>query len=249
LSADSYFADLIADNHNYQFVTASDSHSPWPHRIGREFMRIKMKEPNFKSLKKAFEQKEERLVTLNAGLDPREGKYHRTACNNCYAKFSMQEAEQFRWRCPKCDSAIKRGVRDRILQLASFKEEKHPSFRPPYLHLLPLAEIVQLTLKAQKVEAPEVQSLWKNFVERFGNEIFALVDAKEEELAEVHRETAENIAAFRQGLVHYIPGGGGQYGTPIICKNKEDFERKAKELEKELNGKSEFAGQKTLMEF
>jgi uncharacterized protein (TIGR00375 family) len=43
LSADTNFADLISDNHNYQFITCSDSHSPWPNRVGREFTRIKMK--------------------------------------------------------------------------------------------------------------------------------------------------------------------------------------------------------------
>ena len=249
LSADSYFADLIADNHNYQFLTCSDSHSPWPHRIGREFTRIKMKEPNFKELKKALEEKEEKLVTLNAGLDPREGKYHMTACNDCYLRFSMQDAIAFRWRCPKCGADIKRGVRDRIEMLASTKEETHPSFRPPYLHLLPLAEIIQLTLGTKQVEAPEVQSLWKNFVERFGNEIAALVDAPVEELKEVHEQTALNVDAFRKGFVVYSPGGGGQYGIPFICKSTEDCKKKEKELETGLKEQQKFKGQKTLGEF
>ncbi len=248
LSADSYFADLISDNHNYQFLTCSDSHSPWPHRIGREFTRIKMKQPCFSELKKALEQKDEKLITLNAGLDPREGKYHRSACNNCYEKFSMQDAVAVKWKCPKCGAQIKRGVLDRIVMLAEYKEETHPSFRPPYLHLLPLAEIIQLALKAKKVEDAPVQSLWKNFVERFGNEIFVLVDAGIEEITKVDRRVAENIEAFRKGLVFYIPGGGGQYGVPVICKSKEEFEKKALEL-KDLNAKQSVSGQKTLGEF
>ncbi len=249
LSADSYFADLIADNHNYQFLTCSDSHSPWPHRIGREFTRIKMKEPSFKALKKALEEKDEKLVTLNAGLDPREGKYHLTACNACYEKYSIEEAERLRWKCAKCDGTIKRGVRDRIEMLATLKEEKHPAFRPPYLHLLSLAEIIQITLKAKKIEDEAVQLLWKKFVEKFGNEIAALVDVQIVELQEVHAETAANIDAFRKGFVQYIPGGGGQYGIPLICKTKEELLGAEREVERKLKAAGGTKKQKTLGEF
>ena len=249
LSADSYFADLIADNHNYQFITASDSHSPYPHRIGREFTRIKMKEPDFSSLKHALREKDEALITLNAGLDPREGKYHLSACNKCYTKFSMLEAEAFKWKCPKCKATIKKGVRDRILELATYKEENHPKFRPPYMHILSLAEIIQIALGAKNVQAPEVQALWRNFVDAFGNEIGAVIDAPVDALSKVHADVAKNIESFRKGYVIYIPGGGGQYGIPIICKSAEEMAQKEKELQKEISGKSEFSGQKTLGEF
>ncbi len=249
LSADSYFADLIKENHNYQFLTASDSHSPWPYRIGREFIRVKMKEPSFKELRKALGEKEEARITLNVGLDPREGKYHMTACNSCYSKFSMDEAEKLRWRCPKCKGTIKRGVKDRILMLADFKEETHPRFRPPYMHSVPLAEIIQIALDVRGINTALVQSTWRDFVDRFGSEIKALVDAPLQELQEVNARVAQKINAFRKGWIHYIPGGGGNYGKPIICNSREEFERKRVELEKEIAGKKDFAGQKTLGEF
>ena len=234
LSADSYFADLIKDNHNYQFLTNSDSHSPWPHRIGREFTRIKMTKPSFSELEKALREKEEALVTLNAGLDPREGKYHRTACNACFKKYSMEQAVQLKWKCG-CGGAIKKGVHDRILELAKSNEETHPQFRPKYLHLLSLAEIIQLSIGARLVENNEVQALWKKFVSAFGNEISALVDAEEKELLAVDEKIAENILLFRKGFVQYAPGGGGDYGKPFICRTEEECERIGKEIEKNLN--------------
>jgi uncharacterized protein (TIGR00375 family) len=250
LSADSYFADLIPDNHNYQFLTCSDAHSPWPHRIGREFTRIKMREPSFKELEKALEKKDEKIVTLNAGLDPREGKYHLTACNDCHERHEMREAERLRWKCVRCGGAIKRGVRDRITMLAGGNMlEKHPAFRPPYLHLLPLAEIIQIALGAKKVEDNKVQALWRDFVDRFGNEISALVDAPPEELAKVDARVAENVAAFRKGLVFYIPGGGGEYGKPIICKSEEELLQKKKEIESGEAAKRKSGAQSTLEEF
>ena len=248
LSADTEHADRIPENRAYQFITCSDSHSPWPYRIGREFTRVKMREPCFKELKKALEKKEEKLVTLNVGLDPREGKYHLTACNACYSKFSLGEAENLNWRCPKCRGSIKRGVKDRIGMLSDGKTE-HPGFRPRYLHSVPLAEIIQVALGVKGINSISVQSLWRDFVERFGNEINTLVDAPEEELGKVNAMVAKKVVAFRKGLVHYIPGGGGEYGKPVICDTVEEFEKKGKEVEEKQAAESDFRGQKTLCEF
>lgn len=47
----------------------------------------------------------------------------------------LEEAKAFRWKCPKCGGRIKKGVRDRILELADTTER--PKDRPPYLHLAP----------------------------------------------------------------------------------------------------------------
>ena len=249
LSADTHFADMIKENHNYQFLTCSDSHSPWPYRIGREFIRVKMKEPSFKELRKALEEKEEARITLNVGLDPREGKYHLTACSRCFAQYALDDAVKLKWSCPECKGTIQRGVRDRILMLADFKEETHPKFRPPYMHSVPLAEIIQIALDVEGINTATVQSLWRDFVERFGNEINVLVDAKIEELSEVNPRVAQKIGAFRNGWVHYIAGGGGNYGKPVICNSREEFEKKGVEILQEQKEKKSFAGQKTLGEF
>ena len=50
LSSDSDLADTIKELADYTFLTNSDSHSPWPHRIGREFNRMELKDLSFKSL-------------------------------------------------------------------------------------------------------------------------------------------------------------------------------------------------------
>ena len=109
---------------------------------------MKLKKPCFGEIKKALASRGEGLIELNVGLDPREGKYHATACNACFARFSAEDAKRFDWKCPKCRGQIKKGVKDRILELASFSQEIHPEFRPEYFHAIPLAEIVQKRLKA-----------------------------------------------------------------------------------------------------
>ena len=207
-----------------------------------------MKKPDFKSLVAALKDREEKLVELNAGLNPMEGKYHKTACNNCFAQYPLEQAKAFSFKCIKCGSQIKRGVRDRIEMLADTKTGVHPKFRPPYIHLLPLAEIIQLAFGMANPNSQKVQSTWKDFIERFGNEIKILVDVKAEELAEVDAAVAKKINSFRNGLVTYIPGGGGKYGTPIICDSIEELLQKQKEIEQNAN-ESELKGQKSLLEF
>jgi uncharacterized protein (TIGR00375 family) len=243
LSADSDFADLISENHKYSFLTCSDSHSPWPHRIGREFTRIKMNKPNFKGLKKALKEKEEKLITLNVGLDPREGKYHETACTKCFAKYSLKQAQKLDFKCLKCSELIKKGVKDRIMELKD--TEGHPKFRPPYTHLVPLAEIIQSHFKVKNVNSVKVQSNWQELIDVFKTEINILVDASIDEIKEVNSEIGETINSFRKGFIVYDSGGGGNYGKPYICHSVKECEEK----EKEIQEKQGTIGQKTLGEF
>ncbi|MCX8190095.1 MAG: TIGR00375 family protein [Candidatus Diapherotrites archaeon] len=248
LSADSYFADLISGNHGLAFITCSDAHSPWPHRLGREFTRIELKKPCFEDLKKVFMEERER-IKLNVGLDPREGKYHCTACNRCYSKYSIESAKGLNWRCPRCKGTIKKGVRDRIMELADFKEEVHPEFRAPYLHIIPLAEIILMATKAKDINSEAVQSTWHELVSKFGSEIKVLLDVELSEIQKIDEKVARHIGAFRQGNVLYISGGGGKYGEPIICASQEELELKKLELRDVLECNSTFKGQKTLAEF
>lgn len=249
LSADSTMSDFIEDHKNFAYLSNSDSHSPWPYRIGREFNRIKMKQASFKELKKALQEREEKTITLNVGLNPKEGKYHCTACNACYEKYSIADAVKLKWKCIKCSGRIKKGVKDRIKELSTAENSFSHSFRPEYVHMLPLAELIADALKAKNVTSDKVQEVWHKFVEHFGTENKALIDSSIEELTEVHSPTAERVNAFRKGFVFYLPGGGGNYGKPVICLNEKEFKEKTAKHLKEINCESDALKQKTLGEF
>ena len=83
-----------------------------------------MNKPNFINLKKALKEKEEKLISLNVGLNPKEGKYHLTACQSCYAKYSLKQAEKLNFKCIKCGKQIKKGVKDRILELQDTEKNR-----------------------------------------------------------------------------------------------------------------------------
>ncbi|AEC51038.1 hypothetical protein PNA2_0120 [Pyrococcus sp. NA2] len=226
LSADSEMADMIKAHHKLTYLSNSDAHSPQPHRLGREFNRFEVKDVTFEEIRKAILRRGGRRIVLNAGLDPRLGKYHLTACSRCYSKYTLQDAISLRWRCPKCGGTIKKGVRDRILELADTNER--PKDRPPYLRLAPLAEIISLVLR-KGIESKAVRLVWERFLREFGSEINVLVDVSIETLAKVHENVAKAIWAYRNEKLIIIPGGGGKYGEikipeEILNARVEDLE-------------------------
>jgi uncharacterized protein (TIGR00375 family) len=137
LSADSEMADNISYNHNFPYLSNSDCHSYWPHRLGRE---CQLLEINKLDPKNVIESIRKNKILCNIGLNPREGKYHMTACNRCYKKYSLDQAKRLNFKC-SCGGNIKIGVKDRILSL---KDTNLKPKRPPYYYCIPLAELIEL---------------------------------------------------------------------------------------------------------
>jgi len=220
LSADSDYADRIADLHRLTFLSNSDAHSPYTNKLAREFTQFDMPELTFDGLKKAILREQGYKATLNVGFFPEEGKYNRSACIKCFTQYTLPEAVENKWRCQICGGLIKKGVFDRVNELADFKEPKHPEYRPPYLHLIPLAEIIQMALGHASVQTKGVQTAWNKLIERFGNEVKALIYSEPEDLKIVGDDRIVNaILAFREGNVIIHPGGGGQYGWLELPEN------------------------------
>ncbi len=211
LSADSSYADRISDHHDLTFLTNSDAHSPWPIRLAREFTRFKMEDTTFDELKMAILRKKGRGPSLNVGLPPEEGKYNKTACTRCYRQFNLEEAIKVGWRCD-CKGLIKKGVFDRVMELADLENPEHPPHRPPYLHLIPLAEIISLAV-GYGVNTKSVNRIWDKLVMQFGSEVAVLIDSNQDELEEFDTRVVHAINAFKEGRFVVEPGGGGNYGT------------------------------------
>jgi uncharacterized protein (TIGR00375 family) len=216
LSADTYLADKIPELQDITFMSNSDTHSPYPHRLGREFNRIEVKELNFSEIKKAIKHEGGRKFSLNVGLNPKEGKYHLTSCTRCFLRFKVEDAIRLKWRCPECGGIIKKGVLDRINELAKFKEARHPWHRPKYMHILPLAEVISLALNISTITSKKIENEWNFLIRKFGTEINVLVDANIEEIKKFDPKVGKIIEKFRLGRMRYIPGGGGQYGKPTL---------------------------------
>ena len=113
-------------------------------------------------------------------------------------------------------------MKDRVNELATFDKPQHPAHRPPYLHLIPLSEIIAMALgKGNNTKG--VQEIWNILIERYGSEVAVLVDADIMDSG-VDERVVNAIIAFRGGRVKVHPGGGGQYGRVELSETMLDFQ-------------------------
>ena len=210
LSADTDYADKIAELSCRTFLSNSDAHSPQSNKLAREFNRMEIESPSFREIAMAITRERGRRPMLNVGFFPEEGKYNRTSCTRCYQQYSKAQMDELMGRCPKCQGQIKLGVVDRVNLLADYAEPNHPDHRPPYLHLIPLAEIIALALGHRSAMTRGVQKLWSELTDG-RTEIEVLVEADLTDL-KAEPKVIEAIEAFRSGKVEVCPGGGGKYG-------------------------------------
>ena len=220
LSADTFMADTVDELKDFTFLTNSDAHSPWPHRLGREFNQMELQDMSFSSIKKAIENSD---IKANYGMVPNLGKYHMTACTKCFKQIDPLIAKENNMKC-SCGGTVKKGVDYRISEIADYNKTKSPSFRPPYVHLMPLAEIIS-SIYDKGVTTKTVQGVWQNLIDNFGTEIDVLIDAPLEEIKKVDPKVCGGIKGFRDKSLEIIPGGGGQYGR--ICYNEENKKEKS----------------------
>ena len=92
---------------------------------------------------------------MNAGFFPEEGKYNRTACTRCYTQYSLNEATQYKWRCPADGGIIKKGVSDRAQGALAW--QRGPANVHPILHIIPLGQIIQTMEGASSPQHEEMQ--------------------------------------------------------------------------------------------
>ena len=213
LSADTFMADTVSELKDFVFLTNSDAHSPWPHRLGREFNRIELEDISFSSVKKAIKHKD---VKANYGLFPNLGKYHMTACTKCYKLIDPVVAKENNMKCG-CGGRIKKGVDFRISEIADFKRPRHPDFRPPYVHLMPLAELIS-TVYDKGVTTKTVQGKWQKMIDEFSTEIDVLINVAINDIEKIDSNVSRAIEAFRNGTIDVVPGGGGKYGEILLDK-------------------------------
>lgn len=206
LSADSSYGAGIPELYDVPFLTNSDAHSAAPDKFAREFNRLDL--PSL-SVRPVLDAVKRGRIALNAGFFPEEGKYNRTACSRCFARYTREEAAGNGWRCPEDGGQIKKGVYDRAQELSTGR----PRERPPYLHIVPLGQIIQTVENTSSPYTKQCRRIYASFIGAFGNEIAVLVNAPVPEIRAVHAKVGDVIEALRTGKVTLHPGGGGKYGT------------------------------------
>ncbi|MFW9961031.1 MAG: endonuclease Q family protein [Candidatus Thorarchaeota archaeon] len=242
LSANSEIADCIPELRRLTYITSSDAHSPGPDKLGREFTRFSMEAPTFYELKYALKREKGRKSVLNVGLDPRLGKYYLSFCSKCRRTLIVQEGNEApsfddlniyiqcndmsekekllhsiylrKVRCPADGKAVRLGVRDRAAAIGE-GTSKSPAYRPSYLHIAPLLDIITLAIQVKSSSSKAAGKLYNKMRTELGSETSILASVHLDRIRQINDRVALMIQTYRNGSACYQAGGGGRYGKLI----------------------------------
>jgi uncharacterized protein (TIGR00375 family) len=205
----------------YTLVSNSDSHSPWPYRLGREANVLELEEVSYKEVVDTIRRKDPRKLTMTIETDPAYGKYHYTGHRNCNVVMNPVEAHECGNICPVCKKKLTVGVLDRVTELADRPEGYKPSGAIPYVSLIPLQEIISSALGLRDVFGKAVWEEYGKLTNKFPNEFYVLLEASKEEISSVSgARIADAILKVREGKACVAPGYDGVYGRLILSEDE-----------------------------
>ncbi len=221
LSSDPPMNWRISKLDKYAIISGSDAHSiP---KMGRESIIADMekKDMSFVGLTGKIKRKE---LKLTVEFYPEEGKYHFDGHRNCNVSLSPQAAKRYGDRCPKCGRKLTIGVLHRIDDLADREEGYLPKGAVPYVHAIPLQEVIAYVTKKSQTSS-YVKVTYAKLIRKFGTEFNVLMKSYPEQIAEVDRELARAIRIIREDRANVVPGYDGVFGVIDIfneVKAKQD---------------------------
>jgi uncharacterized protein (TIGR00375 family) len=201
----------------YSLVSNSDSHSPYPWRMGRECNVFEMADPTYDKIFEAIKTRKNFAFTVET--EPSYGKYHYDGHRNCGLSFSPKETRKLKGICPKCKRPLTIGVENRVEELADRESGFVPPGSVPFKKALPLHEIIS---KAEGV-GTNTKSCWdvyNSILARFGSEFDVLLNVPPEEISTISKPVASVISLMRKNNLEVKPGYDGVYGELLIKKEK-----------------------------
>ncbi len=222
LSSDPPMNWRLSELDKYVLVSNSDSHSPWPWRLGREVNFFEMEEPTYDLLIGSIRDKDKSVLKGTIEVNPAYGKYHWTGHRKCAFSVPPEKAVELNNLCPICHRKLTKGVDQRVLELSDRPLGFIPKDRIPYRHLLPLSEIITTITGSGSLYSPSVQRIHTQLIENLGNEFEILLSSSKENIVKlVGSVIADAILAARRDEVEIVPGYDGVYGRVTFSENSE----------------------------
>ncbi|MEM0473566.1 MAG: endonuclease Q family protein [Candidatus Aenigmatarchaeota archaeon] len=221
LSSDPTMNWRLSELDDYVLLSNSDSHSPWPWRLGREANVFDLKEPDYFKIWDAIKSKDRKKISYTIEVDPNYGKYHFTGHSKCGVFMHPKEALKQKNICPICKKQMTIGVLQRLEELADREEGFIPKTAIPFKSLLPLYEIISFVRGSNQLYSKKIIQEQDKIISFFGNELEVLINADFDSLVKVTDEKIANaIIDIRERKIIFRPGYDGTYGEPIFDKDK-----------------------------
>lgn len=213
MSSDPAMNWRISSLDKYTLVSNSDSHSPYPWRLGREANAFDCK-PSYDSIIKAIRTREGLAFTIETY--PEYGKYHIDGHRPCNFSCEPEESKKLNNKCPKCGKELIIGVLNRVEQLADRPLGYKPKHAIPFKSVIPLSELISAVI-GSPLTSKKTWELYNLLIDRFKNEFDVLLNVQQNELSKVVNEKlAAVIMKNRNGELKISPGYDGVYGKIIL---------------------------------
>jgi uncharacterized protein (TIGR00375 family) len=206
----------------FSLLSNSDSHSPWPWRLGRECNVFELNEISYSEILTAVKKKDRKKFLFTIEVDPAYGKYHWTGHRKCGVRMSPKQALKFNNMCPNCGRKLTIGVEQRVEELSDRPEDFLPEDRIPFKKLIPLSELIKTVTGIKSLYAKTIWERYNQLVKNFEDEFKILLEASREDLEKItDKKLVDLIMLNREQKVQIIPGYDGVYGKPVFGENKE----------------------------
>jgi uncharacterized protein (TIGR00375 family) len=236
LSSDPPMNWRLSQLDKFALVSNSDSHSPWPWRIGREANVFQLQHVSYHEITDAISRKDSGKFKFTIETDPAYGKYHWTGHRNCNVSYASKDAIKFGNICPVCRKKLTKGVEQRVEELADRPAIFRPEKAAGYVHLLPLSEIISTVLDVDSPYSSSVWALYNPLVKAFANEYAVLLDASQEELYKItDSRIADAVIRIREDRAKVTPGYDGVYGKLDLDSEKSSVDRLVSERVQQLS--------------
>lgn len=251
LSSDPAMNWRIKELDTRSIVSFSDAHSGA--KLGREATVFEISDLNYLSIYKAITSNQQ-LVTSNqiaytVEFYPEEGKYHYTGHRACNIKHSPAETKKFGTTCPTCGKKLTIGVMHRVENIAGRSHEDLRvakrslpetqvsgiystalAYRPPYVMLVPLHEILAEALGSTPA-SQKVAAAYTKLTDHFAGEFNVLLCASITDIQKIAGErVGEGIGKVRAGEITIDPGFDGLFGKVKIWGEKEKLQNTKEQL-------------------
>ncbi len=215
LSSDPAMSWRISKMDKYAPVSGSDAHS-LP-KMGREatVFRMDEKDLSYDAITSAIRDKK---IRLNIEFYPEEGKYHFDGHRSCNISLSPEQAKKYHDVCPVCGKKLTLGVLHRVEDLADREPGYVPRGAAPFVHAIPLQEILAFISK-KATTSVYVKSTYAKLIEKFGTEMNVLLKSDISSLEEVDKELGKAIENVREDKVRIKPGYDGVFGIIDILSD------------------------------
>jgi len=210
LSADPPMCRRLSILDGLALVSNSDAHSGG--KLGRE-ANVFDTEPDFPSIRRAWETNDRTRFKGTIEFFPEEGKYHYDGHRKCEVRLNPAETRAYGGVCPVCGKPLTCGVMSRVEELADREADAASAPRDSYETIVPLTEVLAEVLEVNP-GAKKVRTLYDTMLHRLGPEIEILRNIP---LLDIERAStslvAEAIRRMREGDLRIEAGYDGEFGT------------------------------------